>query len=172
MPRPVALTLVAASMAFNGLIYVGIDHNTVKSEAPQISDLEGISTEVVERLARSGVTTPPTLLRRTETPGRLDTLSRESRIALGDLERVVDAARLADLKGLGAANHNALRRLGIRRVEDLARQDPIILLPFWQAAIQERPPTLPQASLWIRAARRVGSGDHGSVTSRDIRPIN
>jgi predicted flap endonuclease-1-like 5' DNA nuclease len=172
VPRRVALALVAASMAFNALVYVGIDRNTVKSEAPQLSDLEGVSAEIAERLARSGVTTPPTLLRRTATSGQLDTLSRESRIARDDLQRVVDAARLADLKGLGAANRNALHRLGIQRVEDLARQEPLALLPFWQAAVQERPPTLPQVSLWIRAARRAGGGAHGSVTSRDIRPIN
>jgi hypothetical protein len=100
------------------------------------------------------VTTPPNLLRRTATTERLTALARETRVPPAQLLDVRAAARLVDLKGLGAENYNALRRLGIARLEELAEQDPATLLPRWQAEASCRPPTLAQATLWVRAARR------------------
>jgi len=93
-------------------------------------------------------------VRRTATGDRLMTLARETGISPDDLTELRAAARLVDLEGLGAVHYNALRRLGITRIEDLARQDPPALLPRWQAAVIRRPPNLAQVTLWVRAARR------------------
>ena len=78
-----------------------------------------------------------------------------------------EAARLVDLEGLGADHYNALRRLGITGIEDLARQDPPVLLPRWQAMALRRPPNLAQVTLWVRAARR--ATDSGQIREQASR---
>jgi hypothetical protein len=88
------------------------------------------------------------------TPADVSALSRDTGISAAELYRLREAARLADLDGLGAANANALRRLGITRFELLAAQDPASVCSRWRAEAREKPPTLPQVKAWIRAARR------------------
>jgi predicted RecB family nuclease len=87
-------------------------------------------------------------------PERVAQLSRQSQVPEAELQRLRAGAALVDLKGLGAPNYNALRRLGIFTIEDLAQRVPTVLLPRWRAAVAERPPSLAQVTLWIRAARR------------------
>ena len=157
--RPVALVAVVAALAFNAAIYTGITRWTVASSAPALEEMEGISPSALAQLMRVGVETPPALLSRTAAPQRLAALARETGVPPQELQALREAGRLADLEGLGAANYNALRRLGIMTVEDLARQEPEALSPRWREAAPRRPPTLPQVRLWIRAARReAGSG--------------
>ena len=101
---------------------------------------------------------------------------RQSQVPEGELQTLRAAAALVDLQGLGAVNYNALRRLDIATVEELAQCVPPLLLPRWRAAVAERPPSASQVTLWIRAARRqtrsappppsaFAGGDYGSVTS-------
>jgi hypothetical protein len=156
-PRRLVVPAVAAALAFNAVVFGGIQAMTVQSVAPTLADIEGISQGTLERLNRAGVTTPPVLLRRTATEERLKVLAQESGLPPGELAQVRQAARLVDLDGLGADHYNALRRLGIARVEDLARAEPSALLPRWQAAAVDRPPTLAQVTLWVRAARRAST---------------
>lgn len=156
-PRRLAVPAVAVALAFNGLVFAGIQAMTVQSVAPTLADMDGISRETVERLARAGVTTPPALLARTATPDGMRMLAQGTGLAPDDLMAVRESARLVDLKGLGAANYNALRRLGIGRVEQLARQTPAELLPRWRAEALHRPPNLAQVTLWVRAARRAST---------------
>jgi len=156
-PRWLAIPAIAAALLFNGFVFAGIQTVTVQSVTPTLAEMEGIPQENLERLTRSGVTTPPVLVRRTTTADRLTTLAHESGISLEDLMEVREAARLVDLEGLGADHYNALRRLGITRIEELAREDPPALLPRWQAALIRRPPSLAQVKLWVRAARRVSA---------------
>jgi hypothetical protein len=175
-PLGIAVPAIALALAFNGLTYAGIDRWTVKSVAPTLAAMEGVPGDVVERLGRSGVTTPPALLRHTDTAERTTRLSRQSQVPEGELQTLRAAAALVDLQGLGAANYNALRRLGIATVEDLAQCVPPLLVPRWRAAVAERPPSASQVALWIRAARRqtrpappppsaFAGGDYGSMTS-------
>jgi len=153
-PLGIAVPAIALALAFNGITYAGIDRWTVKSVAPTLAAMEGVPGDVVERLGRSGVSTPPALLRRTAMPERVAQLSRQSQVPEAELQRLRAGAALVELKGLGAANYNALRRLGIFTIEDLAQRVPTVLLPRWRAAVAERPPSLAQVTLWIRAARR------------------
>lgn len=153
-PRWLAVPAVAAALAFNAAVFAGIQAMTVQSVAPTLADIEGLSEGALERLSRAGVTTPPVLLRRTATRERLTALAHAAGLPPDALSELREAARLIDLDGLGADHYNALRRLGIARIEDLARQDPSALLPRWQAAAVRRPPTLAQVALWVRAARR------------------
>jgi len=172
----IAVPAIALALAFNGLTYAGIDRWTIKSVAPTLAAMEGMPGGVVERLGQSGVRTPRALLRHTDTAERITRLARQSQVPEGELQTLRAAAALVDLQGLGAANYNALGRLGIVTVEDLAQRVPAQLLPRWQAAVAERPPSVSQVALWIRAARRqtrlgppppsaFARCDYGSVTS-------
>ena len=160
-PRWLAVPAVAAALVFNAAVFAGIQAMTVQSVAPTLADVEGISEGTLERLTRAGVTTPPVLLRHTATRERLTALARVAGLSLDELSQAREAARLVDLDGLGADHYNALRRLGIARIEDLARQDPSALFPRWQAASIRRPPTLAQVALWVRAARRASASAPG-----------
>jgi hypothetical protein len=157
-PRALAIPAVAIALAFNGLTFVGIQAHTVKSVAPTLSDLEGIPEDVPARLLAVGIATPPELLHRLRTTAEVSVLLRESGLARDDLLAVREACRLADLKGLGAENRNALGRLGIRTVEELARQDPDTLFPRWHAETTRMHPTPAQVALWVNAARRASGG--------------
>jgi hypothetical protein len=152
-PRWLATTAMGIALVFNGFVYTGIDVLTVKSVAPKLEDMEGISTDILDALSRAGVNTPPELLRRTETAEDAGALARASGIAEADLARVREAASLVDLKGLGAANYNALRRLGVWTIAALAQQDADSLFPHWHAAVPRMRPSLPQVRLWVRAAQ-------------------
>lgn len=152
-PRAVAVVAVAAAALFNAAAYMGIDRFTVQSYSPTLAEMEGIPGNVVDRLSRLGIDSPHLLLTRTRTPSRLAALSREAGIAEPDLRTLRAAAEMADLKGLGAAHFNELGQLGITRLEDLASLQPEDLLARWRSVAGEKPPTLSQVKVWIRAAR-------------------
>jgi predicted flap endonuclease-1-like 5' DNA nuclease len=164
-PRWLAICATSVALVFNAFVYAGIETLTVKSVAPKLADIEGVSEAIASALGQSGVTTPPRLLRRTATPEDRATLARASGLGLETLTAVRQAALLVDLKGLGAANYNALRRLGIGTVEELARQDAGALFPRWHEAVPRMQPTLSQVRLWVRAARRAADLPAGTATT-------
>ena len=166
-PRWLAIQAVVAALAFSGLVFAGIQAVTVQSVVPTLADMAGIPEERLERLTRAGVTTPPVLLARTATADGLQTLAHETSLSPAALIALREAARLVDLEGLGADHYNALRSLGITGIEDLARQDPPVLLPRWQAMALRRPPNLAQVTLWVRAARR--ATDSGQIREQASR---
>jgi len=126
-PRWLAIPAVAVALTFNGFVYAGLEVFTVKSVAPTLAEMENVDGVVLEKLGRSGVTRPPLLLRRTATLDGLAALARQSGIPPDDLRALREAARLVDLAGLGAANYNALGRLDITTIGELAQQDPVAL---------------------------------------------
>jgi predicted flap endonuclease-1-like 5' DNA nuclease len=153
-PRWLATTAIGIALVINGIVYAGIEGLTVKSVAPRLADIEGIPKAIVDRLSQSGVTTPPALLRKTAAAEDVRALARATGIAEKDLVMVREAALLVDLKGLGAANSNALRRLGVGTVAALAQQDAEVLFPRWHEAVPRMRPSLSQVRLWVHAARR------------------
>jgi hypothetical protein len=162
--RWVVPALVGACL-FNLAVYAGIDRFTVRTYSPRIAELNGVSAEDLERLTQVGIIRPEALLRHSRTAAEVSTLSDDTGISPAEIHRLREVARLADLDGLGAANANALRALGITRVELLAAQDPTELCPNWRAEAREKPPTLPQVKAWIRAARgAVHSPDYSRRT--------
>jgi hypothetical protein len=169
-PRGLAAASVIFACIFNIGVYAGIDHFTVQSYSPMLAEMEGLPASHLGQLSRVGVTAPHALLRQTATVERLEALARLSGIGEADLEVLRMAARLVELKGLGAAHYNELRRIGISRVEDLATQDPEDLLRRWKAASARRPPTLPQVKVWVRAARQHVRASGSPHTSRRRSP--
>jgi len=151
--RRVAVLAVTAACLFNVATYAGIDRFTVQSYIPSLAEMEGVSEHVVTSLSRVGIDSPRALLKRTRTPDDLALLSRQAGITEEELRELRVAAQLVDVGGLGAAHFNELRRLGITRVEDLASQDPEVLVVRWRA-VSEHVHTLGQVKAWVRAARR------------------
>jgi len=167
-PRRLAVAAMAMALVFNGFVYVGIDTLTVKSVAPRLADIESIPPAVAHALQGAGVTRPPELVRRTRTAEQLAALARSTGASREDLASAREAALLVDLKGLGAANYNALRGLGVETVGALAQQDPEALFARWREAVHRRPPTLSQVRLWVRAARREGDPSSEAAEAETI----
>jgi hypothetical protein len=166
-PRRWVVPALVGACIFNLAVYAGIDRFTVRTYSPRIADLDGVSAETVDRLTQVGIIRPEALLRHTRTSAEVSALSGDTGISPAEIHRLRQAARLADLDGLGAANANALRALGIKRVEALAAQDPAELYSRWRAVAREKPPTLPQVKAWIRAARRAAHSPDYSRRTRE-----
>ena len=154
VPRSMAIAAVAVASLFNAAVYAGIDRFTVQSYLPALADIEGVPDDLLPRLSRLGIDSPHTLLKHTSTPGQVAALSHQASIPEETLRSLRASAELVDLKGLGSVHYNELRRLGIRRVEELAAQDPEVLVVRWREVAQRDPPTLSQVKVWVRAARR------------------
>lgn len=153
-----SITVIAILIAllFNILAYGGIDRFTVQSYQPSLAQIDGVPADVLGGLSRVGINSPPALLRRTSTPEELRQLARQAGVSEEELRALRAAARLVDLKGLGAPHYNELRSLGITRVEQLALQVPETLAIQWQGIAGKKPPTLSQVKVWVRAARSQG----------------
>ena len=152
-PRRWVVPAIIGACVFNLAVYAGIDRFTVQTLSPRIADLDGVDAGTLERLTEASIVRPQALLRRTRTPAEISALSRDTGIPPAEILRLREAARLADLHGLGAGNANALRALGITGVESLAAQDPAALYPRWRAEVTEKPPTFRQVKAWIFGAR-------------------
>ncbi len=153
VPFRLAAAAVVLACLFDVAVYVGIDRLTVQSYSPTLTEMDEVSGSLVDRLARARIVSPHSLLQRTATQDRLAALSRRTGVSEDELRGLRAAAQLVDLKGIGAAHYNELRRLGITRVEELARQEPEILTARWRNVAAEKPPTLAQVKAWVRAAR-------------------
>lgn len=149
----IAAPATAAAIVFTLVIYDGIERRTVASFAPRVADLAAAPREARVALVRAGIETPPALLDATRTPGQLTTLAARAGLDIVQLEAAREAARLADLQGLGAEHASALARLGVARVEQLAAQEPSSLAERWRAAEGTDAPSLAQIKIWVRAAR-------------------
>ncbi len=152
--RQMAIIAVALAVLFDVAAYAAISRWTVASYAPSLANIDGIPQPVLAALSRQGIHFPSGLLRRVATQEQLLDLARQTGLSQEEILTVREAARLADLKGLGAANYNALQRLGIVTVDQLAAQRAERLFPRWRAAAAERPPTAALVRIWIRAATR------------------
>ncbi len=82
-----------------------------------------------------------------------DYVAARTPLAHDEAAAVVEAARLATLRGLGAGHAATLRSLGILTVCDLARADPGVVYRHATADGSVRP-TAAEARVWRAAARR------------------
>lgn len=152
-PRPLAVLAVLAALAFNLAAYAGTDRLTVESYLAPLAEVEGLPPAWAATLAARGIRFPQQLLTETATPARAARLAGEAGLPEAGLRTLREAARLADLKGLGIARRNQLRRLGIGSVEALAAETPDALAARWRARLGDSPP-LPRVRAWVFAARR------------------
>lgn len=118
LPPAIVMAASVACVAFGVWVAVGMERWTIDSAYPRIEALPGVSTEEARTVRASGVQSVEELA-----ASRAVDLS-SSGIGVGRAEAIIEAARLASLKGIGAENAVALVAVGIRTVCDLARADP------------------------------------------------
>lgn len=137
--------IVVPSIIFAMLALAGMDHWTVSSTVPRLSDLPGLNADGEERLARAGFSS---VYRLAATP--LDTVVERSGLTADAAAPVYHAARLAALRGIGTVHAAALLRAGYTSVESLAAADPA---EVWRRVGGNPRPTAAEVRVWVRAAR-------------------
>jgi hypothetical protein len=132
----------------------GMDRRTFSSTVPYARDLPGVAAPTAGRLEREGLGDAFRIVRAGVTA------LRAAGLPAGEAERLHAVARLAALRGIGAAHAAALEAAGIGSVEALAAADPERLWVALRAASRPSPvrPTAAAVRTWVRAARRAVSG--------------
>src|SRR5689334_19977640 len=138
-------TLIGSAL-FAVAVLAGVDHWTVSSTAPRLTDLPGVTNAMVERLRRAGWTDLFRLARASTAE-----VAYRANLSPATARAARDAARLATLRGIGTAHAASLIGGGISTVEDLAAAAPDSV---WRIVRHGPRPTLPEVRVWVRAARR------------------
>jgi hypothetical protein len=144
-----AVPAAAAAVLFAGAVQAGVDRWTVESVHPALGELPAVERDAAAALRDAGVDRPGELARADSAA-----LARRAGLPVDRVGAAVRAARLAELRGMGAENASALWAGGVRTVCDLAAVG-------WRSASEivgaARPS--PRAGkparvrVWIRAAR-------------------
>jgi predicted flap endonuclease-1-like 5' DNA nuclease len=148
--RRVALAALAAAVFVVAVLW-GIERFTISSYAPRTADFDAIPADARRALAKAGYADVRTLAAATAAEVAPVVRAADAQ-AIGEW---IAAARLATLRGIGTENAEALRRVGVRSVAELARADPARLFERLRSAggmdtgLRE-----PQVRVWVRAARR------------------
>ena len=152
-PATTRRTLLASG-AFVVLVLVGIDRWTVSSTVPQLRDLPGVTSAVLDRLRRAGW---DDVFRVARSP--VAELAYRANLSPADARDAHAAARLATLRGIGTAHTAALIGGGIRTVDALAAATPDSV---WRLVRRGSRPTLPEVRVWVRAAQAAVNAEHSS----------
>ena len=135
----------------------------------QLEHLEGLPFGAEEVLARDDIKRPRQLLRALEVPQRAHRVQIELGLTDVGLEELYHETRLLTHKGIGYHHGQLLRRLGYRRVEELASVDPRTLYEQLDARRETPFPglRLGMVRVWVNAARDATpcSGDSDRAVS-------
>ncbi len=143
------MAVSAACVAFGAWVAVGMERWTIDSAYPRINVLPGVSTEEARAVRASGVQSVEELA-----ASRAVDLSSGG-IGVGRADAIIEVARLASLKGIGAENATALVAVGIRTVCDLARADPDRVTAAVRMERDDPRAGRPaRVRVWMRAASR------------------
>jgi len=155
--RPVVRlgALVAGAAATVGVFRL-VDPVTVDSFYVPVKELRVLPEPMRSRLAGLGLVSPEKVRRVLDDPEARRRLAAASGLGPVELERARESVRLVLHQGLGEDRALQLERLGIRRVDDLARWQPAELAAALRAqGAQARDRFLERrAGVWIREARR------------------
>ena len=159
--RPLSTTAFVALLPLHAAFWGGIGLLTmtrnIGSIELQLHHLESLPLGAVAFLEEEDIRRPRQLVRALE-----DTDSGRGRrvqtgLGLTDagLEELSQEAHLLILEGIGYHHGQQLRRLGYRRIEDLAGADPDVLYAQLEARRQTRFPglRLEMVRVWVNAAR-------------------
>ncbi len=144
-----ALAALAATL-FSLTVLLGMDRWNTDSVRPRLEDLWLMEPVPRERLERSDYDDVFTLAETEPT-----VVAAAAGVSPERARRWVEAARLATLRGIGAANARLLWDSGIHSVEELAAADPAELTDRLAALRRgDRQATAAKVRVWVRAARR------------------
>lgn len=135
----------------------------------QLRHLETLPSGAATLLAQDDIERPRQLLRALEDPKRARRVQAELGLTDDGVEELYQEARLLTHKGIGYHHGQLLRRLGYRRVEDLASADPTALYEQLDAHRETPFPGLrpEMVRVWVNAAR-----DETSSTDDSDHPVN
>ena len=149
-----AVLLAGASAAVEPLVV----RETVRSQRPILTELEGLGAAAAERLRLAGIPTPERLSRAAAREG-IGSISARTSLPGRLLARAAGHADLSLHKGMGAARAAQLRACGVERVSDLSRYQPDALwtrLAVCAATLGQAPPRPAEVRVWVRAAQASG----------------
>jgi hypothetical protein len=149
-----AVLLAAASAAVEPLVV----RETVRSQRPILTELEGLDTAAAERLRSARIPTPERLSRAAAKEG-IGSLSAKTGLPERLLARAAGHADLSLHKGMGAGRAALLRACGIENVAELAGRQPDALwtrLAVWAPKLGQDPPRPAEVRVWVRAAQASG----------------
>ena len=155
---------VLSGIIFCGITFHAMDAATVNSYWSTISDVESIPDAAARRLGIAGIRTPRELLARVSSRPQREALANMIGAPAAEVERWINAAELAELKGMGARNANLLISAGIQDRAGLGRQDPAQLHENLlnhhrnAAGMPLFPPRPAMVRVWIREAQRKTTG--------------
>lgn len=123
-----------------------------------VSKLRGISLQIRNKLKRQGISYTHQLLQHAGSAERRRQLAANGRIDEAVLERLVQRADLARIKGVGAIFADMLEHIGVTSVSVLAEQDPTELhRVLYELNAEERmarrAPTPEEVQDWVAQAR-------------------
>jgi len=155
--RPaVRLGVLVTGAVVTVVVFRLVDPVTVDSFYVPVKELRVLPEPVRSRLAGLGLGSPEKVRRVLDDPQTRGRLAAASGLGPGELEHARESVRLVLHQGLGEDRALQLERLGIRRVDDLARWRPAELAAALHA--QGAPPRdrflERRAGVWIREARR------------------
>lgn len=152
----VRLAVLVAGAAVTVGVFGLVDPVTVDSFYVPVRELQVLPEPMRSRLAGLGLGSPEKVRRVLDDPEARGRLAAASGLGPGELERARESVRLVLHQGLGEDRALQLARLGIRRVDDLARWQPADLAAALRAqGVQPRDRFLERrAGVWIREARR------------------
>jgi hypothetical protein len=141
-----------AALAFCAPAIALVERITVRSTLPMVDEIAGVSPGFADACRRDGILTTRELVsaRRDRELVRLSAEFGAERMS-----RWIEAARLMEVRGLGARGARWLESAGIDTVAELARADPDGLSARFASASLGPPPTPTPAEVrtWVRGAR-------------------
>ena len=142
------------ALLFCGAVQAGVDRWTVDSVQAPLEDLPGVTAEEAETIRRAGPDRPAELAAADSTE-----LARRTGWFRGRAGEAVRAARLASLRGMGAAHASALWAAGVRSMCDLAGQPAEhVSAVVARASPRPRAGRAARVRVWLRAAREACAG--------------
>ncbi|MCA9430592.1 MAG: DUF4332 domain-containing protein [Candidatus Omnitrophica bacterium] len=158
-PRSLFWKTVPFQLLFWAVTIVFIKQVNTGSYRMDLTDLPGLSPEMVQPLEAKGVTRPRHLLIRSKSEAGRKDLEETLALADPDLDSIIEEAELFTYKGIGAIHGPMLQSVGITNVRQLEKEDPAELHQRLVDSCQEtgeRPPRLDMVRVWVLAARNRG----------------
>jgi hypothetical protein len=151
--RAVVATLLAAT--FSVATVIGMERWTISSVVPRLADLPNLTPAGAELIEQAGISSTFELAKRAPA-------TFASAVILPGVkpDSIIEVARLAAFRGIGAGHARELRATGVATVCVLGSQDPQDLWQRLHASSDGRKrPTPAEVRVWVTAAGRecVGS---------------
>ncbi|MFZ0788140.1 MAG: DUF4332 domain-containing protein [Chromatiaceae bacterium] len=127
-----------------------------------VKDLEGVTDELVAKLAERGIADNEQLVQAAATPAQRKELAGFCGCDTGDILHLVNRADLARIRGIGGVYSDLLEIAGVDTVKELATRRPDHLHARMietndRDKLTSKPPTLSMVQDWVGQAKNLKS---------------